>query len=390
MSPQTFSQDRFQSAAIGRTISRPLSVLMLDGETNISLFVARCLGQVRNIRLHVVSQLGFAPLRFSRHRSRFLKRQPSQRDEDWLDAIHRAAKLVRPDVLLPVEDQAMYFTARHRSRLEEIAKIPSTPSLEALERLNNKDQLAKLLDENCIAGPKTVRLSPVDDIDACLQRITFPALIKPVRGRSGGGIRYCADRETMETHLEKLDLPGQAGVIAQEFIHGSDIDCSVLCHDGEVLAHTIQQGFLPRSRRFAPQVGVEFLKDEPVLNAVKSLVKTMRFSGVAHVDLRRDQRDGVLRVVDVNARYWGSLLGSLLVGVNFPLLACELALGNAIKPPVYEQGRFIDFSGVVKQISRRALGRGGYRFRYGETGLKYVLRDPAAEAVKLWRQFFCP
>jgi len=191
----------------------------------------------------------------------------------------------------------------------------------------------------------------------------------------------------MIEYVQTLDLCAVPPMIAQSVVPGYDIDCSLLCREGEILAHTIQRGFLPRSGTYQPQAGIQFIDDDEILNSTTTLVRAARFSGVAHLDFRRDERDGRARLVDVNIRFWGSLLGSLLMGVNFPYLACQSALGLPFDYPEYRRGRYIDFGAVVKQTARSLTLRPYQRFKFGETGLKYILRDPLAEVAKLARQF---
>lgn len=40
-----------------------------------------------------------------------------------------------------------------------------------------------------------------------------------------------------------------------------------------------------------------------------------------HIDMRLDTKSGLPLVLEVNSRYWTSLLGSLNLGLNLPMLA---------------------------------------------------------------------
>ena len=56
-------------------------------------------------------------------------------------------------------------------------------------------------------------------------------------------------------------------------------------------------------------------------------------------DLRQGT-DGKFYVLEINARYWGSLIGSLSAGVNFPAIACALALGEPVEPVEVKYDRY--------------------------------------------------
>ncbi len=65
----------------------------------------------------------------------------------------------------------------------------------------------------------------------------------------------------------------------------------------------------------------------------------LKWHGPAQVEFKRDTRDGSMKIIDVNSRYWGTLDVSIQAGVNFPLLACRMAMEGDIEPVFdYEVG----------------------------------------------------
>ena len=77
-------------------------------------------------------------------------------------------------------------------------------------------------------------------------------------------------------------------------------------------------------------------------------------------------------MLELNGRFWGSLLASTAAGVNFPLLWLDLVEGRCPSQPAYGPLKF--FTGGLG--IRRVLGLRGPRLRPSETDLRYVLRDP--------------
>ena len=82
---------------------------------------------------------------------------------------------------------------------------------------------------------------------------------------------------------------------------------------------------------------------EQITEVVKDLAAVLHgagFFGPVHVEFREDSRDGVLRPIEINPRYWGSLALAHHAGVPFPALHARLALGERPRPVLeYEVGR---------------------------------------------------
>ena len=89
-----------------------LSVLILDGESDLSLYVSRCLGQIPGLKVHALSTTPLSPLRFSRYISSFSHNKPKDTQER-LDSIAQAIRSTKADIILPVAD-AMRFVVRER------------------------------------------------------------------------------------------------------------------------------------------------------------------------------------------------------------------------------------------------------------------------------------
>ncbi len=157
---------------------------------------------------------------------------------------------------------------------------------------------------------------------------------------------------------------------------GYDIDCSVLCKDGRILVHTIQKCIVPNPVPFRIPLAIEFVENAEVLKVAARLIRALNFNGVANIDLRVDERDGRVQVIEVNPRYWLSLLGSQSAGVNFPQLACLAALGLPFPKIEYQPRRYIDFLGIIKKWLYRPPAPGVRQFRFSEIDLRYCLTDP--------------
>ena len=73
-------------------------------------------------------------------------------------------------------------------------------------------------------------------------------------------------------------------------------------------------------------------ESEPVADALRDhairMLGPLGWHGVAMLEYKQDLRTGECFLIEVNGRFWGSLQLAVDAGMDFPALACELALGH--------------------------------------------------------------
>ena len=150
-----------------------------------------------------------------------------------------------------------------------------------------------------------------------------------------------------------------------------------------MLAHTIQRATSPAPNRFQPSRAVEFVAHDEVLRLVKRLMAALNWNGVAHVDLREDVSTGRVEIIEVNPRFWGSLLGSLHAGVNFPHLAALSALGVPHPEIVYRGCRYASGTFAVRAWLKTAMTGRASGVGLRETPFVHALADPGPHLVEM-------
>ncbi|WP_457654160.1 carboxylate--amine ligase [Rhodocaloribacter sp.] len=352
------------------------SALVLDGERGFARLVVACLAEA-GVPAHVLALGAWSPSRFSRRRASFHARE-SAGGEAHLKAIRRAVARSGADVVLAVKEETVRLLAAHPDALPETVRVGLVPPVASFDRVVDKARLAVCLAEHSLPHPATLPCSGDEAFEEAARDLVFPILLKPVRGGDSGNIRRFETPAALRAFL-RTNTCSPGAFIAQHFVPGFDIDCSVLCREGEVLAHTIQKGIIPRPKPFAPPAGIAFVAHEGVLSVTRRLMRALRWSGVAHVDLRCDA-EGRVFVIEVNPRYWGSLLGSLAAGVNFPYLACLSALGRPFAPPAYRPLRYVTAGAALRTWRRPGSLRPP--LSWAETEWPHLLRDPLPKAIR--------
>jgi predicted ATP-grasp superfamily ATP-dependent carboligase len=344
-----------------------LSILIPDGESPFALHVIACLSRVENLRVHVLSRVARPPARYSRYVKSF---RCLARGESLVDGIAGIRSRQGLDLCMPVDMNGILECARDRNRIERMVSVSLMSDEKKIRAVGNKGLLADFLEATSLSHPAT--LTSREKAESEIAGFSFPALAKPRLAGGGDGIfQINTLEEFRETYSREPDFFER--YILQTYIMGRDIDCSVLCREGRILAYTIQGGlFQAEQGSYKAPDAIEFLHDPDVLQLASQAMTALNWNGVAHIDMRRRDPDGRLFIIEINPRYWGSLEGSLHVGVNFPGLAIKASLGETFPIPAY---RYERFGSAYSTLKRKIKGKPAVSL-LRETNFLSVLGDP--------------
>jgi predicted ATP-grasp superfamily ATP-dependent carboligase len=89
-----------------------------------------------------------------------------------------------------------------------------------------------------------------------------------------------------------------------------------------------------------PSVVAEAYYNEQILKDGTRMLDELQWEGVAMVEFKKDNKTGIYNLMEINAKFWGSLDLALVCGANFPQLLINDALGKEIQKWNYKQKRF--------------------------------------------------
>lgn len=363
--------------------SQSLCILLPDGEFWHALKVVRCLARSTHADMDVTIHACTTPvvpdkLRRSRHVAGIHPIPTTLPEEARMQAIAEVARRVGADVVLPMSTEGSRLLARHDGLFDDnIALAPL--SSEVTQRLaDDKGLLAEFMAAHDVPHPPATGLYPLATLRERLDRLSFPVLVKATVGKGGHRI-FRFERPAEVIAFAEHEAEADREYIVQTYVEGDDVDVSVLAVNGTVLAHTIQQALTSdRERPYGPPNFIEFL-DEPMVEAVgRRLVSALGFTGLAHIDLRYDADRRNVYVLEINTRVWGSILGSLRAGINFPQLACLAALGRPMPPLNYQKITFSVGKLALKRLWRTV--RQGVPLR--QSCVAFALDDPAPDLIE--------
>jgi predicted ATP-grasp superfamily ATP-dependent carboligase len=180
-------------------------VLIPDGDSEHALWVARSLAHSKRVRLYILSNQCWTPVRFSRHF----------------------------DILLPVSEEGVLFAAAERETLSKLAALPPIPDLESLRIARHKWLLNQFACQHNLPAPESALVTLDSAFDQRISALEYPVLLKPPSLTDGQGIRRFDTLSDLRRFLKGPDGTLFEGkYLFQTYVPGSDLGLSVLCQDG--------------------------------------------------------------------------------------------------------------------------------------------------------------
>jgi predicted ATP-grasp superfamily ATP-dependent carboligase/protein-tyrosine-phosphatase len=317
-----------------------MDAIVLDGDQRSALAVTRSLGQ-RGIRVTVGAET--IPSLASRSRfcaGSFEYPSPGRSPDGFFGAVLERARKLPGAVLFPVTDVTMSEILSRKDEFGDGVAIPFD-DFRKYRLVSDKGKLVSLCRTLGLPVPRTVLstdCSDREDLIESAKAVGFPMVVKPslsrIRTEAGwtsAGVRYARDEGELRGILSG-DPFSQFPFIIQERIQGPGVGVFFLMRNGRALARFAHR----RIREKPPSGGVSVLCESitppaGALDAAARLLGELRWNGVAMVEFKIDERGEVPLILEVNARFWGSLQLAVSAGVDFPYLLFRMAKGEWIE-----------------------------------------------------------
>jgi D-aspartate ligase len=238
----------------------------------------------------------------------------------------------------------------------------------------DKEQIDKITDKysqyaiaKCtgIQLPRTTVLKNKDEINRMdFSDFSFPVFIKgqdvnlwrekvsnTIKGYS---VSTPADLQQKATHILEFNVP----VVIQEIIQGPDSNHYkynvYIGVDGKIKAEFTLRKIRQNPIRFGVGSVVESIHDDELVAEGRKLFRGINFTGIGSAEFKRDDKDGFLKLIEINPRYWQQNYLSTVCGVNFPYIHyCDLKGISVNGMPDFKEGikwvnRYMDYDSFLK------------------------------------------
>ncbi|HTZ56700.1 MAG TPA: ATP-grasp domain-containing protein [Acidobacteriaceae bacterium] len=318
-------------------VPRIAKILLLDGYSTRTLACVRSWGR-KGIAFAVGGETGWDMSLHSRYaRQKFVYTSPKRSLSGFIEDVNRYAWKFGADAVFPTSEAGIMACHQHR---EALACAPIIPHERDMEFVFSKAKTLAGAESAGIAVPRTTRidshnLSILDSGD-----FRFPVAIKSEssevilgdRARSSEKTTYVSSRAELKADCGARIARGQP-VLVQEFVDGYGVGVSGLFSEGRPMVLIAHRRLRESDPCGGPSCLAETIDlDSRIVEPTTALLAQIGFTGPAMIEYKIDRSTSRPYLMEVNGRFWGSILLASAAGLDLPYLYWKMLNGLQVQP----------------------------------------------------------
>ena len=213
-------------------------------------------------------------------------------------------------------------------------------SAQSIDNAEDRDKFSAMLDRIGVDQPEWSALTSMEDINAFIQKVGFPVLVRPSYVLSGAAMNVCSNQEELERFLQlAANVSKKHPVVVSQFIeHAKEVEMDAVAQNGEIIAYAISEHIEfagvhsgDATIQFPPQkLYVETVRR--IKRISRQIAKELKISGPFNIQFLA--RDNDIKVIECNLRASRSFpFVSKVLKLNFIELATKVMLGIPVQKP---------------------------------------------------------
>ncbi|MBV9990909.1 MAG: ATP-grasp domain-containing protein [Alphaproteobacteria bacterium] len=267
-----------------------------------------------------------APVTFSR----YVDAQHRYRALLPLGSLRKTMERARPDLIVACDDRAVALLLRLLGKVAADGEIAglirrSLGCPENFPAMISRSESMRIAGEIGIRAPQTVPVGDAAQLDACLERLGLPAVLKADGSWGGDGVIVARTRDEAHAAFARLMRPAsrlrnlaraarrkdahfliealrpaKQRVSVQKFVAGRSAASAFACWKGEMVAH-LHYDVLVADGAIGPPNVVRRVDCEEMEEASRLVAKRFGLSGIYGLDFIRDAQ-GNAHLIEINPR----------------------------------------------------------------------------------------
>ena len=213
-------------------------------------------------------------------------------------------------------------------------------SAKSIDNAEDRDKFSAMLDRIGVDQPEWSALTSMEDINAFVDKVGFPVLVRPSYVLSGAAMNVCSNREELERFLQlAANVSKKHPVVVSQFIeHAKEVEMDAVAQNGEIIAYAISEHIEfagvhsgDATIQFPPQkLYVETVRR--IKRISREIARELNISGPFNIQYLAREND--IKVIECNLRASRSFpFVSKVLKINLIELATKVMLGIPVQKP---------------------------------------------------------
>ena len=241
---------------------------------------------------------------------------PKASDPAFIDKAMTVIKQEKIGIIFPTSGFDIFPYAQHRSSLESLGITVCISDSDTLDICCDKEKFNETVRSEFPCPQHYQNPEAIDH---------FPVFLKPRFGKGSRNAFLCETQRDLDYYFSKYDA-----MMIQEYLPGTEYTVDVLSDlSGQAIYAVARE-------RVAVKEGISFkgrvIIDEEIEAIAMRLANFLKLKAASCIQLRRD-REGILKLIEVNPRMGGGTIMTTLAGANIPYDMVKLCEGEVIQKP---------------------------------------------------------
>lgn len=213
-------------------------------------------------------------------------------------------------------------------------------SARSIDNAEDRDKFSAMLDRIGVDQPEWRTLTSMKDIQAFIDKVGFPVLVRPSYVLSGAAMNVCSNQEELERFLAlAVNVSKKHPVVVSQFIeHAKEVEMDAVAQQGEIVVYAISE-HVEYAGVHSGDATIQFPPQKLYLETMRRIkrisrriAKELNISGPFNIQFLA--RDNEIKVIECNLRASRSFpFVSKVLKINFIELATRVMLGQKVERP---------------------------------------------------------
>jgi carbamoyl-phosphate synthase large subunit len=234
-------------------------------------------------------------------------------------------------------------------------------SAKYIDNAEDREKFSAMLNRIGVDQPEWSALTNMEDVDAFIEKVGFPVLVRPSYVLSGAAMNVCSNKDELERFLKlAANVSKKHPVVISKFmLNTKEVEMDAVAKDGEIVAYAISE-HIEFAGVHSGDATIQFPAQKLYVETVRrikkisgQIAKELHISGPFNIQFLA--RENEIKVIECNLRASRSFpFVSKVLKVNLIELATKVMLGL----PVEKLSKnFFDFDYVGIKASQFSFNR---------------------------------